>query len=130
MTQILLDYWILPIIQAIAVTLVPVFLGVIGSWLKQKHINNTIIEALTRAAALGYVQILQSGQPVTSKGILSAAIQAGVAYMKDRVPQYLAKKNLSTDDIVQMVHAEIAKKIADHHPVTVEPVVPEKVVGE
>lgn len=137
MTDTLLNYVVWPFLQALVQVLIPVllgllitFLGVVASWLKQRHLNNTIIEALTRASALGYLHILETGQPVTAKGILSSAIQIGVAYMKDRVPGYLAKKSLSTDDIVQMVHAEIAKKISDHHSVPVEAVVPEKTASE
>jgi hypothetical protein len=81
------------------------------AYLKKKHVNNAIINALGRAAGEGNRLLLENGKKITDPGVMAAMIQAGTEYMFATVPQSLASEGKDNAETARMVAAEIGRQL-------------------
>jgi hypothetical protein len=97
--------------ELLAAGLVPVVLYVLAL-LRRWHINTTVLRAIVRGAGAAYMSLLEEGEGAT-KGAVERAVDAGVAYVEERVPQFLPKAGFGTTGAVRdAVRAQLGLELA------------------
>lgn len=85
----------------------PTIAGFFVAWLRKRHVNNTIIAALTRAAGMVILDMRRADKP---SGFADALARGG-RYMVERVPGYLRKNGITPEATVDMVYAEVGRQL-------------------
>ena len=85
----------------------PTIAGFVVAWLHRRHVNNTIIAALTRAAGMVILDMRRGDAPVTFR----QALTRGGRYMMERVPGYLRKAGITPEATIDMVYAEVGRQL-------------------
>lgn len=97
--------------ELLAAALVPLL-----AWLlalaRRWHINTTVVRAIVRGAGAAYMSLVQDKQGPTTAAI-ERAVDAGAAYVEQRIPSALNKAGFnSTDSVRQAVRAQLGTLLA------------------
>lgn len=102
--------------QAIFDLAVPILTGWLGTaliaYLQKKHINTTVVEAVTRAAGAAFAYAKTNGKNLKDPTVFAEAVRVGVAYLESRVPEALSKAGVVGFEKDKMVGAELGKQMA------------------
>lgn len=113
----------LPMLQPIALALIPVVLAAFGAWargwLTHRGYRTDVLDALTRGAAAGYADMVTRGARVTDPGALKAAMTVGVEYALNLVPDKMVAVGVTDTAAAHIVGAELGKLLAIDPTVTV-----------
>lgn len=99
-------------VQAFLSALVPGLFALGLVWLRQHHVNATVIAALGRAAGEAYKHLVQSGGLATDPTSLAAAIAEGRDYLLARIPDALQAAGITPEAAAQMVSGELGRLLA------------------
>lgn len=111
MTQIL-ETAILPWLFAFATALAPALFALALVWLRQHHINTSLLAAAGQAAGEAYKQMVTAGAPVTDAASLNAAVAAGVEQMLANLPAALERAKMTPATAAAMVSGELGRLLA------------------
>lgn len=99
----------------LAVWIAPALVPLIGyglALLRRWRINETVIAAIVRGAGAAYAELVRNREGVTTSA-MEAAVDAGAAYVEQRIPATLAKAGFaSTDAVRQAVKAQLGTLLA------------------
>lgn len=79
------------------------------AYARKWKINDTVLKAVARGAGAAYLTMLEERRGTAG---LAQAVDAGAAYVEQRLPATLVKAGLDTDSVRQMVRAELGKMLA------------------
>lgn len=120
---------IAPTLLAVGVSAIPVVGGVLSagilSAMRARNLNTMWFETVSRAGGVAYQALVQSGRPYTDKQALVAAAAQGVKYLGERLPDTIKAQGLQTPDLLDVVHGELGKLLAqDPNVAPVSPPIP------
>lgn len=105
--------------ELLAAALVPA-IGWLLTIIRRWHINTTVVRAVVRGAGAAYLSLVQEKQGATTSAI-ERAVDAGAAYVEQRIPATLGKAGFSnTDSVRQAVRAQLGTLLAADPSVRVE----------
>jgi hypothetical protein len=97
--------------ELLAAALVPVFAWALAL-LRRWHINTTVVRAVVRGAGAAYMSLVQDRDGATT-GAIERAVDAGAAYVEQRIPATLGKAGFhNTDSVRQAVRAQLGTLLA------------------
>lgn len=99
----------------LAELLVPLLVPIIA-WLlalaRRWHINTTVVRAIVRGAGAAYLSLVQDRDGASTAAI-ERAVDAGAAYVEQRIPATLNKAGFNnTDSVRQAVRAQLGTLLA------------------
>ena len=105
--------WVSAFVLTLAGVILPLAYARGLAYLRAKHINTTVYEAIGRAGGVAYTAFLASGRPVTDRAALAAAAAAGGAYLESTVPGALAASGVTDPaKMATIAGAELGKLLA------------------
>lgn len=101
--------------QQLAELLVPLIVYILGHGLvllRRRGINETVVAAIGRGAGAAYAELVRSREGATGTA-LERAVDAGAAYVEQRIPATLNKAGFqNTDSVRDAVRAELGRLLA------------------
>lgn len=90
-----------------------------GALARRWHINTTVIRAVVRGAGAAYMSLVQDREGASTAAI-ERAVDAGAAYVEQRIPSALVKAGFgNTDSVRQAVRAQLGTLLAADPGVTI-----------
>ncbi|WP_419900666.1 hypothetical protein [Roseomonas sp. USHLN139] len=86
--------------------------GALVAELRKRGFNTDIWETVGRGGGLAYTRIVQSGQPISTPGLIAGAVAEGAEYVAERVPDTLRKRGVTPEAVTAMVAAQLGKLLA------------------
>ena len=97
--------------ELLAAALVPIA-GYLLALVRRWHINTTVVRAIVRGAGAAYMSLLQD-KAGTAAPAVERALDAGAAYVQQRIPATLEKAGFgNTDAVRQAVRAQLGTLLA------------------
>jgi predicted NAD/FAD-binding protein len=107
---------IAPSLIALGISAIPVVGGVLSgvalSLMKSRNMDTMWFEAISRAGGYAYRHLAASGKPITDTDAILDAARVGADYLLDRLPEQIAKRELSHTAMAQIVTGELGKLLA------------------
>ena len=106
---------LMPLAGAVLTAVAGVLAAKLIAWLnltREQAMAQAIAAGAQRAAGLAYQALLTQGAGLSQVEIRSGAVAAGVAYLADGFPRFVAALGLTPERLAAMVEAELGRLLA------------------